>query len=239
MAYTLSRETFMYQGKRWARLPEQFYESWTLGVDLGQSLDFTACAAVHHSRTPLSEWAPDEAAGSLRQKVEERFDVRGLQRFPLGTSYVEQVSRVQELLTRPPLRGEADLVIDQTGPGAAVGDLFAERGLRPVRVLLTGGIELTRHTRGKWGVPKSVIISNIDARLHTGELRIANDVRDSEALKDELQNFQRHVTQAGRAVFEARSSRHDDLILAIGIALWWALERRKHQAYVCALRGAF
>jgi hypothetical protein len=66
-----------------------------------------------------------------------------------------------------------------------------------------------------------------DAKLHCGELRFSKELLVAEELKDELQNFQRHVSQTGRLLFEHRTGRHDDLIFAICMPLWWSTERRK------------
>ena len=66
------------------------------------------------------------------------------------------------------------------------------------------------------------LISNLDARLHTGELRIAAALGDAGALRDELQDFQRKVSDAGRATYAARTGTHDDLVLSVAIALWFA-----------------
>jgi hypothetical protein len=52
-------------------------------------------------------------------------------------------------------------------------DLFEAAGLRPQKVVITSGFETTRHGNRKWGVPKHTLISNLDARLHCGELRFA------------------------------------------------------------------
>jgi hypothetical protein len=197
------------KGKRWERLPASPYENWVMGVDLGQSADYTAISVLCHSRTPLDDWDVNEAAGKIRQKVDEKFDVRGLQRLPLGMPYPEQVSRVQHLLAGPPLRGRCDLVLDQTGCGAPVADLFDQRGLKPARITITAGAEPTRLGHRRYGVPKSLLVSNVDARLNTQELRFAQDLTEAETLKDELQNFQRHVSSAGRSIFEARSGRHE------------------------------
>ena len=71
-------------------------------------------------------------------------------------------------------------------------------------------------------VPKSALVSTLDAKLHTGELRFAPELLEAEAMKSELADFRRHVTRAGRSVFEARSSAHDDLVLAVSLALWRA-----------------
>lgn len=226
MAVALPEETFEFEGRKWHRIPAKPEHRFVVGVDLGQSQDFTAIAVLHHTRVPLDTWNPDEATGKLRQEVEERFDVRHLQRLPLGSPYPQQVTRVQELLWRAPLHGEAELVVDQTGVGAPVADLFEAAGLKPLRVTFTAGHEATGRGR-KFGVPKSLIVSGLDARLHCGELRFAKELLEAEALRDELQNFQRHVSQTGKLLFEHRSGKHDDLIFAIGIALWAAMRARR------------
>jgi hypothetical protein len=84
-------------------------------------------------------------------------------------------------------------------------------------------------------VPKSLLVSTLDAKLHCGELRFSNELLAAEALKDELQNFQRTVSQTGRLLFEHRSGRHDDLVFAVAIALWWTITRQKHnlRSYAC------
>jgi hypothetical protein len=58
--------------------------------------------------------------------------------------------------------------------------------------------------------------------LHTDELKIAAALSDAEPLQEELKDFQRKVSDAGRATYNARTGAHDDLVLAVAIALWWA-----------------
>jgi hypothetical protein len=67
-----------------------------------------------------------------------------------------------------------------------------------------------------------LLISVLDARLHTGELKIAAALSDAGALQEELKDFQRKVSEAGRATYAARIGAHDDLVLSVAIALWWA-----------------
>jgi hypothetical protein len=71
-------------------------------------------------------------------------------------------------------------------------------------------------------IAKGILISGLDARLHTGELRIAAALSDAGALADELKDFRRMVSAAGRATWSARTGAHDDLVLAVAIALWFA-----------------
>jgi hypothetical protein len=58
--------------------------------------------------------------------------------------------------------------------------------------------------------------------LHSGQLEIAADLPDLAALKAELQNFRVNFTDAGSMTFAARTGAHDDLVLAVAIALWYA-----------------
>jgi len=69
------------------------------------------------------------------------------------------------------------------------------------------------------------LISTVDARLNTGELRFAAALRDAPSLRDELLDFRRHLSDAGRATYQARAGKHDDLVLAVAIACWWASRR--------------
>jgi hypothetical protein len=86
-------------------------------------------------------------------------------------------------------------------------------------------------------VGKPLLISGVDARLHSGELRFAADLTEAHALADELKDFRRHLTSAGRATYQARTGKHDDLVLAVAIALWWAGERRKYRTLVGPVMG--
>jgi hypothetical protein len=207
----------------WRHIPARAVNRWIVGADLGQSTDPTAICVMHHRVVPLEKWTPNAKAEMWRQDRVEHFDVRHLERLPLGLSYPVQVARVAALLQRPPLNAcKPTLIVDETGVGRAVADIFDTAGLRPQRVTITAGLETTQHGGNSWHVAKTVLISGLDARLHTGELKIAAALSDAGALLDELKDFQRKVSDAGRATYAARTGAHDDLVLSIAIALWWA-----------------
>lgn len=198
---------------------------WIVSADLGQSVDPTAICVLHHSVTPLATWTKIPERNLQRQDRVERYDVRHLERLPLGWPYPEQVQYVANILSRPPLAAlKPELVIDQTGVGAAVGDIFDVAGLRPVRISITAGKEATRQPAG-WHCAKSILISGLDAALHLKTLRIAAKLSDAGALQEELKDFQRSVSAAGRATYAARVGKHDDLVLAVAIAIFAATNR--------------
>ncbi len=238
MVMTLPRETFIDKGKHWERIPAEPFQRFCVGCDLGQSQDYTGVAIIDHSVTPLDDWHADERTGKITQKAIQRFDVRHLERLPLGMLYPDQIARVQALLIRPPLRDQTVPVCFDTTSNIGAVDIAEQAGLKPIRITFTAGHEPTGSGR-KWGVPKSVLVSTLDAKLHCGELRFSNELLAAEALKDELQNFQRHVSQTGRMLFEHRTGRHDDLIFAICMPLWWTIERRKRRLHSYGVRGLY
>lgn len=185
-----------------------------LAADLGQSHDPTAIAVIEHLKTFHVRLNGQETPAG------EQFLVRHLQRLPLGQSYVEQASRIGFMLARPPLDEGCAFLIDETAIGRPVGDLFNANGLKPTRITITAGEGQSQKASHRWHVSKAGLISALDARLHTGELKIADNMPEATTLKEELRDFRRHVSAAGRYSFEARVGRHDDLVLAVALALW-------------------
>jgi hypothetical protein len=233
-------ETFEYRGQRWTSYPAApLEEVFIMGVDLGQSQDPTALAVMRHTLTPLGSWTVNTKAHTTRQDIEQRYDGVHVERIKLGTSYPDVVAHVRDVLNRPPLRDRCHLVIDESGVGRAVGDMFEAAGLRAVRVSITAGTDVVKQDGRRWSVAKSLLISGVDARLHSGELRFAAELGEASALAEELKDFRRHLTAAGRATYQARTGKHDDLVLAVAIALWWGEERRKYRTLVGAITGLF
>jgi hypothetical protein len=198
-------------------LPARKRDRWILGVDLGQSNDYTAICGLHHTVTPLDTWTPWH--GSMKQARVERFDVMALARRPLGEPYPEQVRYVKALLEREPFKG-AQLVVDETGVGRPVADIFVANGLKPNRIAIGSGLEVNQRNGYSFTVPKLLLVSTLEAKMHTGQFKIAPEIAGE--LQEELREFQRKVSESGRSTYDARSGAHDDLILSCAIALWWA-----------------
>lgn len=192
-------------------------DRWIVSVDLGQANDYTAVAAIQ-----AYEMREDPVLPILH-----RYDVRHLQRFPLGLSYVDMVRDIGRLLQRPPFTRDTELIVDNTGVGRAVSDIFNAEGLKPVCVTITAGTgEGEMHGTRRYNVSKGYIVSLLDAKLHTGELRFAGDLTEMPVMQSELKDFKRRVSESGHTSFEARGGKHDDMVLAVGIGLWRAVKHR-------------
>lgn len=188
-----------------------------VGLDLGQTHDFTAVCVIEKQEKPILHlgWrAPAPVSYSLAYRV------RHLERLALGTPYTGIVSHVRTLLHTHPLQN-ADLIVDETGVGRPVVDMFKAAKMRPIPVTITGGDSWSR-SDGSFRVSKLMLVSRLQAAVHSGLLHIAPTEPDGAVLRAELADFQPTHTPNGYIQYGARSGRHDDLVLATAIALWHA-----------------
>jgi hypothetical protein len=147
------------------------------------------------------------------------FQVGHLERMPLGTPYPGIIAHVGRLLAKLPAGTE--LIIDFTGVGRPVFDMFVYAGISPLGVLITGGTAETSDGATR-SVPKLTLVSRLQALLHEGRLKIQRELAEAETLVRELQDFRVEFTAAGHLTFNARTGKHDDLVLALAIAVWRA-----------------
>ena len=192
----------------------------TVGVDLGQSRDFTAIVVTE--RLERFKGQPtDETFSGEPPRLESVHVVRHVERAAIGTPYPAIVERVGRLLEEPTLRC-ARLVIDNTGVGAPVADLFREAyrdgrcgAFWPRPITITGGNE-----RNGTNVPKRVLVSNLVALAQTGRLQFAEGLALADQLRHELTAFSVKVSRAGNDKYEAlREADHDDLVMALALSV--------------------
>jgi hypothetical protein len=195
-----------------------------IGLDLGQKQDYTAVAVVE--KESRSE-AGDKPMLYLRH----------LERYSLGTPYGEQMDRVAALVEKlaPSMnlgnRGRwryPELIVDATGVGIGVVEMLKDRGLRYRAVSITSGLSESGGG-GTYHVPKRNLVSRAVAPFEGRRLKIARGMRLVPELVKELENFKVKVnTRTAHDSYEAwRESDHDDLVLALALACWWAERRRQ------------
>jgi hypothetical protein len=196
------------------------------GLDLGQQSDFSALAAVERDSMPWPPTAGEPVAppvplfGLTPAPPKHRYAVRHLQRWPLRTAYHKIAADVVEMFAKAPLRRSV-LVVDRTGVGAAVVEVLekARPACRLVPALITTGHAVAREPDG-WHVPKKELVSALQVVLQERRLRVAA-LPERDLLLKELENFKVKVTAAANETFEAwRERDHDDLVLAVALAVW-------------------
>jgi hypothetical protein len=202
-----------------------------VGLDLGQSADYTALAVVQKVPTY------DQQTG----KHSSELHLKHLERYPLKTPYTDIADQVKSLLSGPPFtddirygfrirKARTELIVDKTGVGLAVTDLLKERRLGFIAVTITGlGQKVNRHATKEYSVPKQDLVSALEVPFHKGTLKVAKGLQGWPKLREELLNFRRkqNKTTAHISYEHWRESDHDDLVLAAALACWKATYKRK------------
>lgn len=193
----------------------------TVGIDLGKERDHTAFVTVER----LQRFFGPTDANSMQDNVrglESVWVVRRAQLFALGTSYTDVVEAWAQLVHEPILR-EARTVIDASGVGVGVMEMFRERYRRDLQVrhrpralTITGGQEVNG-----WNVPKLALISNLIRITQEGRLVIPEDLPLADKLRQEMRDFTFKYSKAGNLSAEAdKESQHDDLLMALSYAVF-------------------
>lgn len=221
------------------------YSRFIVSADLGQSIDPTAVAVLEVTTRddirarfwdapeseqanliePPREWYKQSAGGLTFQhpKLPVFIDVRHLERLPLQMPYPAQVEHIARLVRKPELRSPK-LVLDQTGVGRPIVDMFRRDGLKPIGCTITAGATEKRvYDEGgeSWHVAKLLLVSRLQSALHSKVLRVAEDLPETRTLVSELQGFRGIFNDTGYARFGAREGDHDDLVLAVAMGVWY------------------
>jgi Terminase RNaseH-like domain len=175
-----------------------------VGLDLGQSNDFTALVVLEVEAGPPA---------ALHVVHLERIRQQ---------PYPVIVARVLEVVRALGKRGPVDLVVDNTGVGRAVVDLLEVAN--PVRVNIHGGQVVTGDRR-TFGVPKKDLVASVVTAFEGGTLKIAHGLELGPVLAQEALRLEARIKTNGHVELAAdwRERDHDDLVLALACGLWWAL----------------
>ncbi len=197
-----------------------------IGLDLGQANDYTGLVIVERlrdwmegmisaDRDPIviSHWT------TTREVEDPVYHVRHIERMRLGTPYPEVVEHVQELIATQQIGGKSGLIIDYTGVGRPVFDMVTKAGLEAVGVTITGG-DAVKYGRHQVRVAKRILVSTVIAVMQTGRLKFAEGMRGADALQSELLNFRVKITDSANDIYSAREGTHDDLVIALALALF-------------------
>jgi hypothetical protein len=182
-----------------------------VGLDLADRHDYTAAVVI-------------EQVGARPHA----YHVLHLERWR-GLGYPEITERLQGLLARPELAGQARLVCDATGVGAPVVDELRRRGLAPVGITIHGGDQVTTVSSVSFRVPKRDLVAAVQVPLEAGRLKIAKDLPLMPVLTEELRSFRVTIdpVTAHDSYAAWRERDHDDLVLALAVSSWYAEHRSR------------
>jgi hypothetical protein len=105
-------------------------------------------------------------------------------------------------------------------------------------VVITSGSTFTT-SGGYYHVPKRDLVGAVQSVLQGHRLKVAKELKEARTLVKELQAFRAKITTTANEKFENdwRIAPHDDLVLALALAVWMPERKRDpHQVIEILLR---
>lgn len=210
-----------------------------IGIDVGQRVDPTAIVVCEleeriAGRHVSEAW--DSVTGEyIPGKREVYYLIRHVERLPIGTSYpavaariVQLVESVQALVRQPDFRPE--LIVDITGVGRPLVDLLRQtligHSYRLIGATITSGDRLHAGAfTDEVSVGKAYLVSRAQALMQTGRVKLP-DSAEARQLAEELKDFEVNITEKGTFTASAKGGAHDDLVIALALALLLPDQRR-------------
>ncbi len=200
-----------------------------IGIDLGQQRDYTAVVILERTtvKTGKTKGVRDGIRHHHVPVTENHYEVRHIERQPLGTPYPQQEAAIAKLYHDQKADHEVSLVVDFTGVGVPVVDALRAAQLPVTAVYIHGGSATTRDGRN-YNVPKGTLASLVLLLLQTKRLGVSSSLPEARLLIGELHGFKYEQSQSGHLKFGNdvgaaawREQQHDDLVLATALGTWW------------------
>ncbi len=178
----------------------------------------TAIAVIEQEVLKGHRWLPE--TGALR--------LRHLDRVPLEASYPDIVTRISTLLEASEIKdgeacGKPDMVLDVTGSGRAILEIFERIEIKPIVVNIVGAGVKEEETSDGWRVPKVELVGELRVAYELERLKMAKDLDLVKTLLKEMREFKMRPPRIDSKDPEAwREGQFDDLVFAVALAIWRA-----------------
>jgi hypothetical protein len=148
----------------------------------------------------------------------------------LGKSYPWIVARVQWLLRHLRDPGQCWLVLDITGCGRPVYDMFVAVQTQPMGITITGGDQVSQDGH-VYRVPKRDVIASLQVSLQTGRFKVFDQLPLAELMTTELLAFRVKIDiSSGHDSYSSwREKMHDDLVLSAAMGTWFGDRHAKQR----------
>lgn len=206
-------------------LPETSY---IVSQDIAKDYDYTTTSVFRITPT----LARGRSEGEAYYYMDEIFlDQRQL-------SYTDLSTYTRELQLALDILGQSVLIVDETGVGNAVFDIYSQAGLDPFGIVFTGGENANTRRRkeltsSKFGflsgcnVPKKDLVSSLQVLMEQGRIRRAPGLKYQDEVEIQYRNFigrinENHYVKYGNS----EDTIHDDIIVAHAMAAWYFLHMK-------------
>lgn len=204
--------------ERWGHMAEQHYfvrflHRFPLSTPYGGR-----CLHGIAPRMPCRHCPQGLSIGGIVEQVRAR-----LKALPVPDGWYRDVPQiVEDLVTFPRQQAPYELLLDFTGVGRGVADMFKGADEWPICITITAGNAVTEPERGIWHVAKRQLISPFQVALQTRRFHVINNEM-GRILMQEGVNFQYKMSKlAGDEQYGAwREGEHDDILLACALLVWW------------------
>jgi hypothetical protein len=195
-----------------------------VGLDIAQVHDASALAIVKKSWAINSSGRAENAA----------YHCGFLHKWKLGTRYDKVIDDTKSICKNAQLIGSAringrwrkflpTLAVDRTGVGSPIFEQLTTSGsgLNAYGICFTGGESFHRVAGRRYNLPKKDAVAKLTQGLQSGTLTISKGLEHAPAMLRELKSFKVKIKPSGHEVLEhAKASDHDDLLIAVSMALW-------------------
>ena len=195
------------------------YLHYIISASLGTGIQPTAFAVLEQEILKGDRWSPETAVLRLRH----------LERMPLGAaSYPDIVKQVSTLLATAEIKdgekcSETDVVLDVTGTGRAIVELFERADIRPIVAIITGAGVLEEEIDDVWHLPKVELVGALRVVYEIERLKMAQSLDLVPTLLEELRDFKMRPPRIDPNDPESwREAEFDDLVFAVALACWRA-----------------
>lgn len=187
------------------------YRRYVIGADLGTLQDPTAISIIEDMLVPAPRWGK----GYVQEFEPRQQTLVQAFRLKVGLDWPVIVNTIKKVKEQIP---DSTLWVDTSGIGQPVGAMLREKGVMFTGVTITAGDRFTKMDHITYRCSKSYLISYLSTLFQSGELRIAEGIKDAKEFRQQVEDFQALTTPSGNLTFGTRDGRHDDLLLSTAIA---------------------
>lgn len=178
------------------------------GVDIGRDKDPSTIALIERVELTRVE--------GMNASTEYKYVLTFLESIPLLTPYPQVVQRFKDALRRLLINVKTypTVVVDGTGVGAALVDEFKKlrKDCHTIPVIITAGSAAHERKDGTHCIPRQDLLMAVHMLVEKGQFHVAAKLPNRDALFREMLNLARDGSQHS-------ASEHDDLIMAVALAL--------------------
>jgi hypothetical protein len=186
-----------------------------LALDPAQLHDWSALAAIDMKYVPK---------GVLGNDGRYEYDLIAMNR-KQALPYDQIVEWVIKTLKNPAFnaQGPPKFLLDATGVGVAINDMFRAKGQRPIAVTITTGNTLTR-IGSDAHLGKARLFGKFLGALDSGKVHVNPDMPIWPLVEREMLSFRAEMSTQGRVKMEAEQGENDDMLFALAMCVWYGEE---------------